>query len=161
MVAEEILSRLAGYVDPSRLGLFAVGCGFAVLAAAGLGLKARRSRAALSQLAKLQSENALLRADLDAAQSVIRLDAQIVVSWLSPNDAPELQGDADSFTRLIKCDQVLAFGHWLPHDQAQALDAAVDALKAKGEAFTLPLFTRERRYLDAHGRVEVGEQKSQ
>lgn len=156
MVAEDLISRVAGLASPSQLGLFALGCGFAVLAAAGLSLKARRSSATQSQLAALQSENMELRADLDAARSLIRFDTQILVSWRSPADAPELQGDIETFKRLIKCDQPLAFGQWLPPDQAQALDAALDMLKVKGEAFVLSLVTRERRYLDAHGRVMAG-----
>lgn len=156
MVAEDIVSRVAGALDSSRLGLFAVGCGFAVLAAAGLGLTSRRARTSANRLAKLESERIALQAELEAARAAIQLDPQILIIWRAPTEEPHIEGQIESFKRILECDQPLAFGRWLSSDQAQALERSVAALKERGEAFSLRLSTVGQYFLDADGRVLAG-----
>ncbi len=52
--------------------------------------------------------------------------------------------------------RVLAFGTWLDPRQAQQMEAAVDALRAEGHAFSLTLKTLADRPIEAEGRAIGG-----
>ena len=52
--------------------------------------------------------------------------------------------------------RVLAFGTWLEPDKAQAMERAVDALRARGESFSMPLMTLAGRAIEAEGRAIGG-----
>ena len=52
--------------------------------------------------------------------------------------------------------RVLAFGTWLEPDKAQAMERAVDALRANGEGFTMQLMTLAGHAIEADGRVIGG-----
>src|SRR6185312_15696146 len=50
----------------------------------------------------------------------------------------------------------LAFGAWLEPDKAQAMERAVDALRARGEGFNMQLVTLSGRAIEADGRAIGG-----
>ena len=52
--------------------------------------------------------------------------------------------------------RVLAFGSWLEPDKAQAMEHAVDALRADGEGFSMQLMTLAGRAIEADGRAIGG-----
>ena len=52
--------------------------------------------------------------------------------------------------------RALAFGSWLEPDKAQAMEHAVDALRAEGEGFSMQLMTLAGRAIEADGRAIGG-----
>ena len=57
-----------------------------------------------------------------------------IVVWPAGADEPDIIGDAALVTRTAVPHRVLAFGSWLEPDKAQAMEHAVDALRAEGKA---------------------------
>ena len=51
---------------------------------------------------------------------------------------------------------MLAFGAWLEPDKAQAMEHAVDALRAGGKGFSMQLVTLAGRAIEAEGRAIGG-----
>jgi len=156
MVAEELLSRVAGFMDTSRLGLFAMGCGFVVLTAVSIGMRRRMSHSRAGKTAKIESENLNLRADLDVLRAALRLDSQVLISWRSAKDMPVIDGDSDIIKRMFGIEQPLAFGIWLSSDQAVTVERAVDALKHQGQSFHFDVVTNGKRFIDIEGRAVGG-----
>ena len=63
---------------------------------------------------------ASLSADVDRAQALLLSEPQIVVAWAAASDQPEIIGDAAIVSAAGDTQRVLAFGLWLPADQALA-----------------------------------------
>lgn len=156
MVAEDLLSRMAGVIDPSQLGLLAVGCGFVVLATTGLGLKLRHSRLSLRSIPTLKAQNAALESRVAALKAGLQFDAQVFIRWTAPSASPDIEGAIDLFKPILNSAEPLAYREWLSADQAESLERSVEALKLHGEAFALRLVTRTKHHLDADGRVMAG-----
>ena len=57
--------------------------------------------------------------------------------WPAGTDEPDITGDVSIVTRSAVPRRVLAFGTWLEPDKAQAMERAVDALRAEGKGFSL------------------------
>ncbi len=97
------------------------------------------------------------RVRFDRANTFLGSEPQIFVAWTGPQSEPEI-----SASPLIHADgtvaprRVLAFGSWLAPADAQALEAAVDRLREKGEGFRLPLAGVSGRHFDAEGRAVGG-----
>ena len=51
---------------------------------------------------------------------------------------------------------MLAFGLWLPADQALAMERAVDALRSSGESFAMAVTTAAGHPVEAEGRAIGG-----
>jgi signal transduction histidine kinase len=120
---------------------------FAVLTALLLIRNGRRGRAANI---KARSEIALLRADLDRTEQLLFDEAQFLIIWGAGD--PEIRGDVSIVVPAAAPRRVLAFGGWLEPSQAQALERAVEALRQRGERFSMRLTTTTGRHLDAEGR---------
>lgn len=157
MVAEEVVLRVAEWMEFSQLGLFAVGSGFALLLAMGFGLKVRHTRLSTTNLSALQFENKTLQSDLETIKAALHFETQILIVWRAPSEPPQIEGAIDAFKRLIKCEELLAFGRWLDSEQAQRIEHAVDALRTQGDAFSLQLTTQDKHHIDAEGRVMTGQ----
>jgi len=125
---------------------------FAVVTAIML-LRARVRGARLEAAA--HEETTRLRADLDRANALLQSEVQILVDWPAASDQPSIEGDP-AMVGVFAPHRVLAFGSWLDAGQARAMEEAVDALRARGEAFAMTLTTLAGSTIEAQGRAVAG-----
>ena len=107
-------------------------------------------------------ENALslalanIRAKLDRAEVFLAAEPQIIIAWDTADAGPEITGDLSLVTDAPVARRVLGFGSWLPPEAAQKLDACVDRLRLRGEAFHLAVESLGARHLEIEGRAITG-----
>jgi signal transduction histidine kinase len=124
---------------------------FAVVTA--IALVRMRARSADEQAAA-RAEITLLRDELDRANALLLAEPQLAIVWSNRGGEPDMLGDP----MLISASplRTLAFGTWLPPEKARELEHAVEALRARGESFSMGLRTTAGRYLEAEGRAIGG-----
>jgi signal transduction histidine kinase len=127
--------------------------GFAVTTA--IVLLRTRARAAATE-ASLHDAIIAARAERDRVNTLLLAEPQVLVTWGAAGGEPAILGDATQITSAVLPQRVLAFGSWLDPDKAQAIEHAVDALRASGEPFAMPLLTLSGRAIDAEGRAIGG-----
>ena len=98
---------------------------------------------------------ATLRAELDRANALLQSESQILIDWPVASDEPSIEGDP-AMVGVSAPHRVLAFGSWLDASEARAMEDAVDALRARGEAFGMTLTTRAGSVIEAQGRAVTG-----
>ena len=106
--------------------------------------------------AALRDQIGTLRAESDRFNALLRSEPQILVSWAAADNEPDIVGDTTLVTNAPAPQRVLAFGTWLEPDKAQAMERAVDALRANGESFSMQLMTLAGHAIEADGRVIGG-----
>ena len=116
---------------------------------------AQRGRAAARLEAWSRDEIANLRDELDRANALLLSEPQVVVDWPAGSDEPTIDGDPGIFG-VAASHRVLAFGSWLDPGKAAAMEHAVDALRARGEAFAMTLTTLSGHPIEAQGRAIGG-----
>lgn len=126
---------------------------FAVVTAILL-VRTRASAAAAEARARDQIVG--LKAERDRLNAMLLSEPQILVSWAAADNEPEILGDTSLVTNATVLQRVLAFGTWLEPDKAQAMERAVDALRANGEGFAMQLMTLNGRVIEADGRAIGG-----
>jgi len=104
----------------------------------------------------LRDQVATLIADRDRFNALLVSEPQVLVSWAAADNEPDILGDTTLVTSAAMPQRVLAFGTWLEPDKAQAMEHAVDALRAAGEAFSMSLVTRNGQAIEADGRAIGG-----
>ncbi len=142
-------------IDQHQIASIAVVCGvvlFAVVSAIML-VHAWARAGRLERL--LRRENARLREEIDRANALMRAEPQVVVIWPAGSNEPRIDGDP-SAVGVSMPHQVLAFGSWLDAAKATAMERAVDALRGRGEPFTMALTTRLGDPVEALGRAIGG-----
>ncbi|MDP4023154.1 PAS-domain containing protein [Methylobacterium sp. NEAU 140] len=102
----------------------------------------------------------VLRGAHDRAEMLLNAERQIVITW-DRRSEPEIEGDvglAFHGERPVSgsARRVLAFGTWLVAPDAAAVEAALEALRARGTAFSLSLRTQRGRSIEAQGRAVAG-----
>jgi signal transduction histidine kinase len=105
--------------------------------------------------ASSQDEIAALRAELDRANALLASEPQVMVDWPAVADEPNIEGDP-AVVGVSAPHRVLAFGSWLDAGKASALERAVEALRARGEAFSMAFTTLSGRPIEAQGRAVAG-----
>jgi signal transduction histidine kinase len=100
-------------------------------------------------------EIARLRDDVDRANALLRSEPQLVVDWPAGSDEPSIDGDL-AVAGVSALHRVLAFGSWLDASKALAMERAVEALRARGEAFSTTLTTLAGHPIEAQGRAIGG-----
>ena len=125
---------------------------FSVVTAVVL-LRARTRSARLE--ASAHDEIGALRAALDRANALLLTEPQVMVDWPAASDEPIIDGDP-AVVGVSAPHRVLAFGTWLDGARAAAMEKAVEALRARGEAFSLAFTTRDGRPIEAQGRAIAG-----
>jgi signal transduction histidine kinase len=113
-----------------------------------------RARAARSE-AWSRHEIARLRDELDRANALLLCEPQVAVDWPAGSDEPSIDGDP-AVVGVSASHRVLAFGSWLDAGKASAMEHAVEALRARGEAFALTLTTLAGHPIEAQGRAIGG-----
>ena len=115
-----------------------------------------RMRARLVRLeASSHDEIATLRNDLDRANALLLSEPQVMVDWPAGSSEPAIDGDPD-IVGVAEPYRVLAFGSWLDATRAAAMERAVEALRTRGEAFSMAFTTLSGRPIEAQGRAIAG-----
>jgi signal transduction histidine kinase len=114
-----------------------------------------RARNAAAQAAA-RDEIIRLKAAGDRLSALLFSERQVLVSWGAADDTPVIMGDLTLVTDAATPQRVLAFGSWLEPDKAQAMDRAVDALRAEGTSFSLQVMTLADQAIEAEGRAIGG-----
>ncbi len=117
-------------------------------------LRARmRAAGALDQA---QGEIARLKDDLDRANAILLSEPQVIVAWRETSAEPLILGDAAGLTGQPAARRLLAFGTWLEPEVAREMEAALDLLRRRGEAFSRAVRTRDARHVEIEGRPIAG-----
>lgn len=107
----------------------------------------------------LVTELSALRESHDRAEMLLNAERQVLITW-SGRGAPTIEGDLgliDGRRAPGEADLGLpAFETWLYAVDADALNSAVEALRARGAGFRLSLRTQSGRFIDAHGQALSG-----
>ncbi|MEW6438930.1 MAG: PAS-domain containing protein [Pseudomonadota bacterium] len=119
-------------------------------------LHLRETRKWTKQDAAYALELSNLRANLDRALVFLSAEPQIIVAWGSPGNEAEIEGDLSLVTDQPVARRILGFGSWLPPDSAQQLDACVEKLRTRGEAFHFTVDSLAGRTLELDGRAVSG-----
>jgi signal transduction histidine kinase len=116
-----------------------------------------RTRARASQLeAAARADIIALRDQADRANALLLAEPQIIVAWPASGEAPDILGDASIVTPAPVPRRVLAFGTWLDPERAQAIEHAVEVLRANGTGFAMTMPTLTGRFVEAEGRAIGG-----
>ena len=115
-----------------------------------------RSRARSARMeAWSREEIAVLRSELDRANALLQSEQQIMVDWPAASDEPGIEG-SPALVGATAPHRVLAFGTWLDPARARAMELAVDALRRRGEAFSMTVTTLSGDPIEAQGRAIAG-----
>jgi signal transduction histidine kinase len=114
-----------------------------------------RQRAFLADAAARREIDALT-AEVDRVNALLLSEPQIVVAWAAGSDDPDIVGDVSIVTQSTMPQRVLAFGSWLPSDQAQPMQNSVEALRSNGAPFAMTLATLGGKSIEAEGRAIGG-----
>jgi len=142
-------------IDQHAIAFLALVCGVMLFAVAtAIMLVRARTRAARLETWS-RREIARLRDEVDRANAVIRSEPQVVVDWPAGSDEPSIDGDPAAIG-VASAHRLLAFGSWLDAGKASAMERAIEALRARGEAFSMTLTTLSGHPIEAQGRVIGG-----
>ena len=156
------LSSLNDYVqalsalDRNEMAALALTLGvllFAVLAAILL-VRARMNAAAAETA--FRDQIVTLKGEADRRDALLLSEPQILVSWAAAENEPHIMGDTSLVTSSSVPQRVLAFGSWLEPEKAQAMERSTDALRTRGESFSIQLMTLSGRAIEADGRAIGG-----
>ena len=137
---------LAILVPMLGLVLFAV-----VTAILLLRMRARSARAEAAS----RDEIAALREQVDRAHALLLSEPQVTVDWPAASNEPGIDGDP-AILGISPPHRLLAFGTWLDATKARDIEHAVEALRSRGEAFSMTLTTLSGHPLEALGRAVGG-----
>jgi signal transduction histidine kinase len=116
----------------------------------------RTRRRLVETEAAARDEITAAKAESDRVYALLRSEPQIMVAWAAARDEPEIIGDPTVVSNSEVPQRVLAFGTWLDSEQAQAMELAVEALRARGAPFARILTTLAGRPVEAKGHVVGG-----
>jgi signal transduction histidine kinase len=142
-------------IDQHQIASITVVCGVVLFAVVSAIMLVRSWARAARLERRLHKEIAALRDEVDRANALMRSEPQVVVVWPAGADEPKIDGDPGA-VGVSMPHQVLAFGSWLDAAKASAMERAVDALRSRGEAFSMPLTTRFGQPVEALGRAIGG-----
>ena len=155
-VLDATLADSAGAWDRfavAALALILGGICFAVITA--VMLVRMRMRAQKAE-ADSRAEILALKGALDRANSLLLSEPQAIIIW-SQDEEPEIMGDPSIATAAPVPRRILAFGTWLDPDKARVMENAVEALRARGQGFSMALNTLSGRQIEAEGRAIGGQ----
>lgn len=155
LTLQELVLTAHRSIDQHKIEFLALAFGVVLFAAVTAILLVRtRKRAARLEI-WARDEIARLRDEIDRANAVILSEPQIVVDWLAGADEPTVEGDLAALG-IPASPRLLAFGTWLDAAKASAMESAVDALRARGEPFSMTLATLAGHPIEVHGRAIAG-----
>src|SRR6185312_5434975 len=84
-----------------------------------------------------RDEVASLRADVDRLKALLLSEPQVLVTWSTVSEQPEILGDTARLATGTTRERVLAFGTWLEGPAAQRMEQALDTLRSDGRGFAM------------------------
>jgi len=156
------LHPFEGYLDAfselnnSEMAAVALTLGVLLFAVVTAIMLVRTRLRASAASAASRDEIMALKAERDRLNALLMSEPQILISWAAAANEPEILGDTALVTSGAVPQRALAFGSWLEPDKAQAMEHAVDALRADGEGFSMQLMTLAGRAVEADGRAIGG-----
>jgi signal transduction histidine kinase len=142
-----------GRQDIATLTLSIALLSFTAFAALAL---ARARRQAERDATAARDEQAALHAEIDRLKALLLAEPQVLIDWAAGADEPDIVGDTSIFVPGKAPDRVLAFGAWLVPRAAQQMECAVEALRAEGRSFVIPITTAAGRPIEAEGSAVAG-----
>ncbi|MGB7034407.1 MAG: PAS-domain containing protein [Xanthobacteraceae bacterium] len=155
LTLQELVLTAHRSIDQHKIEFLALAFGVVLFAAVTAILLVRTRRRAARLEIWARDEIARLRDEIDRANAVILSEPQIVVDWLAGADEPTVEGDLAPLG-IPASHRLLAFGTWLDAAKASAMESAVDALRARGEPFSMTLATLAGHPIEVHGRAIAG-----
>lgn len=119
-------------------------------------LLVRTRRQSAENESALRHQISALAAEADRANTLLLSEPQIVVAWAAGSDTPDIIGDTGIVTSATLPLRVLAFGSWLAPEEAAALERAVDALRGRGQPFSMTATTLGGNLIECEGRAIGG-----
>jgi signal transduction histidine kinase len=104
---------------------------------------------------RARAEVAARDGEIDRLYGLLLAEPQVIVAW-SRGAAPQIIGNPATIAPDIAPERLMSFAAWLRPEQASGLNAAVDRLLTRGEAFSISLTTAAGRYVSAEGRAIGG-----
>ena len=155
LALHELVVGASRSIDRHEIAVFVLLVGLLLFAVVTAILLVRtRARSARLE-ASSHDEIATLRAELDRANALLASEPQVMVDWPPGSDEPSIEGDL-AVVGVSAPHRVLAFGSWLPAGKASAMEQAVEALRTRGEAFSMNFTTLAGRPIEAQGRAVAG-----
>jgi signal transduction histidine kinase len=155
LALQELVLTAHRSIDQHALAFMALVLGV-VLFAVVTAIMLVRSRARAARLETWsRDEIGRLRDEIDRANALMLSEPQVVVDWPAGSDEPGIDGDAAALG-VSAPHRTLAFGSWLDAAKAAAMEHAVDALRLRGEAFSMTLTTLSGQPIEAQGRAIGG-----
>ena len=155
LALHELVVGASRSIDRHEIAVFVLLVGLLLFAVVTAILLVRtRARSARLE-ASSHDEIATLRAELDRANALLASEPQVMVDWPPASDEPSIEGDP-AVVGVSAPHRVLAFGSWLPAPKASAMEQAVEALRTRGEAFSMSFTTLAGRPIEAQGRAIAG-----
>jgi signal transduction histidine kinase len=155
LVLHELVAGATRSIDRHEVAALVLFVGL-VLFAAVTAITLLRTRTRLARLeASSHDEIAALRTGLDRANALLLSEPQVMVDWPAASDEPTIEGDPAVVGAPVP-HRVLAFGSWLDAARATAMEQAVEALRSRGEPFSMAFTTLGGRPIEAQGRAIAG-----
>jgi PAS domain-containing protein len=126
---------------------------FAVLAT--IILLRTRARAAEAEAAA-RDEMTALRAETERLKTLLMSEPQVLITWASASDKPEIIGDIQTIFPGGLPERLLAFETWLEPGIAREMEHSVSMLRAQGRAFMMTLHSASGQPVEAAGRAVAG-----
>ena len=143
-------------LESHELAALALTLGVVLFAVVTSIMLVRTRQRAVSAEAEARREIDALTAEADRVNALLLSEPQIVVAWAAGSDEPDIVGDVTIVTQATMPQRVLAFGSWLPADQAQLIENSVEKLRNVGEGFAMTLTTLGGKSIEAEGRAIGG-----
>ena len=155
LVLHELLVGASRRIDNHQIAVLVL-LGGLLLFAVVTSILLLRTRARLTRLeTSSHDEIVALRAGLDRANALLLTEPQVMVDWPAGSDEPIIDGDPAVVGANVP-HRVLAFGSWLDAGKATAMEHAVEALRARGEPFSMAFTALNGRPIEALGRAIAG-----
>ena len=152
-----VLAGAADRIEPQAAAGFGLIMGLVIVTVTTALLHLRERRRWADREQALSGEVASLSGAHDRAALLVAADRQILVTWADRTAEPRLEGDPSVVGEGASLRKALAFGSWLPPHDAASLERAIEALRARGEAFRLTLHPHGGRFVEADGRTVGGQ----
>jgi signal transduction histidine kinase len=155
LVLHELVLGAQQSIDHHEIAILVPTLGLLVFAVV-IAIMFLRTRARLARAESFaRDEIAALREQADRANALLLSEPQVMVDWPAASDQPNIDGDP-ALLGIAPPHRLLAFGSWLDAGKARQIEHAVEALRARGEGFSMTLTTLSGHPIEVHGRAVGG-----
>ncbi|MDB5558720.1 MAG: multi-sensor signal transduction histidine kinase [Enterovirga sp.] len=144
------------WFDPRSAFGFAILTGLVIFSTTLAILHIRERRTWTERERELASDLEGLREVAERAEFLVGSERQVLVLWTGRDGQTTVTGDPAGLAGPGAPGRLLAFGSWLLPPDAGQIEAAIERLRNRGEAFRLVARSVEGRFIDAEGRAVGG-----